>query len=116
MNILTAINVISNLIILTSVFMFIISVFGRADHPIWQTKFKAYLAKIGLCISGCGALANILTLPTPNSTEIVLNVGLSLNFAWLSLWQYSEYKKQNLEKAKKPTRKKRISASSSKKN
>jgi len=96
--------------------MFILSVFGRADHPIWQTKFKAYLAKIGLCISGCGALANILTLSTPNPTEIILNVGLSLNFAWLSLWQYSEYKKQKAKKTKKPIKRKHLAGPGLKKN
>jgi len=89
MNTLTAINAISNLIIFASTFMFIISVFGDADHPIWDAKWKAYLAKGGLCISGCGAFLNLLTLSTPNITEIVLNIGLSLNFCWLSVWQYS---------------------------
>jgi hypothetical protein len=73
--------------------MFVISVFGRADHPIWETKHKAYLAKIGLCISGCGALLNVLSLSTPSVTEIVLNIGLSLNFCWISWWQYGETKK-----------------------
>ena len=73
--------------------MFIISVFGRADHPIWETKWKAYLAKVGLCISGCGALLNMIQLSTPILSEIVLNVGLSLNFLWISLWQLHEGKK-----------------------
>jgi hypothetical protein len=93
MNILTVINAISNLIIFASTFMFIISVFGKSDHPIWDTKWKAYLAKVGLCISGCGAFLNLLTLSTPNVTEIVLNIGLSLNFCWLSLWQFYSTRK-----------------------
>jgi hypothetical protein len=96
MNILTIINLVSNIIICSSVFMFIISVFGRADHPIWETKWKAYLAKVGLCISGCGALLNIVNLSTPILSEIVLNVGLSLNFLWISLWQYHEMRKASI--------------------
>ena len=104
-NILTLINLISNTIIATSVFMFIISVFGRADHPIWDVKWKAYLAKIGLCISGCGALLNIINLSTPALTEIVLNIGLSLNFLWISIWQYSETKKAKLKHKKHSTKK-----------
>lgn len=93
MKLLTFINLVSNVIIFTSVFMFIISVFGRADHPIWETKWKAYLAKVGLCISGCGALLNVINLSTPILSEIVLNVGLSLNFLWISVWQFHEVKK-----------------------
>lgn len=84
--------------------MFVISVFGRADHPIWETKWKAYLAKIGLCISGCGALLNVFNLSTPVVTEIVLNIGLSLNFCWLSWWQYGETKKAKEGAVKKRKR------------
>lgn len=98
MTALTIINLVSNLIIFTSVFMFIISVFGRADHPIWETKWKAYLAKVGLCISGCGALLNMIHLSTPILSEIVLNVGLSLNFLWISIWQLHEVKKAKAKK------------------
>lgn len=105
MSILTFINLLSNLIISTSVFMFIISVFGRADHPIWETKWKAYLAKIGLCISGCGALLNMIHLSTPVLSEIVLNVGLSLNFLWISIWQIHETKKKLVKPLAKPTSK-----------
>lgn len=101
MNILTVINLVSNLIIFSSVFMFIISVFGRADHPIWETKWKAYLAKVGLCISGCGALLNVINLSTPILSEIVLNVGLSLNFLWISAWQFHEVKKAKEKKTVK---------------
>lgn len=81
--------------------MFIISVFGRADHPIWETKWKAYLAKVGLCISGCGALLNMINLSTPILSEIVLNVGLSLNFLWISAWQFHEAKKKKKQLAVK---------------
>lgn len=102
MNALTVINFVSNLIIFTSVFMFIISVFGRADHPIWEAKWKAYLAKVGLCISGCGALLNMINLSTPVVSEIVLNVGLSFNFLWISIWQLNEVKKIKAKKARVP--------------
>jgi len=84
--------------------LFILSVFGRSDHQIWKYKQRAYLAKIGLGISGCGALLNILTLSTPAPTEIVLNIGLSLNFCWLSLWQYTELKEAKKLAAEKKKR------------
>lgn len=88
--------------------MFVISVFGKADHVIWETKWKAYLAKVGLCISGCGALLNMLTFSTPNITEIVLNIGLSLNFAWISIWQYTEtHKSKFKEKEQRAAKRKK---------
>lgn len=105
MSTLTVINIISNAIIGTSIFLFIISVFGRADHPIWQNKYRAYLGKVGLGISGCGALLNVLTLSTPTLTEIVLNVGLSMNFCWLSWWQFEETKKDIQEKTTRSKKK-----------
>lgn len=80
--------------------MFIISVFGNSKHPIWNSAYQAYVAKIGLCISGCGALLNVLNLSTPNLTEIVLNVGLSLNFGWLSWWQYIQTQKEKQKEVK----------------
>jgi hypothetical protein len=83
--------------------LFVISVFGRPDHPIWENKYRAYLAKVGLCISSCGAILNIVSLSTPPVTEIVLNIGLSLNFCWLSWWQYAESKKS--KKSKTTTKK-----------
>ena len=96
--------------------LFIISVFGRADHPIWEHKYRAYLAKVGLGITGCGAIAAVLlSLTNPPEADILFKVaifqhiGLTLNFCWLSWWQYSESKKPK-QKApqpatiKKPTR------------
>jgi hypothetical protein len=101
MNVLTLINVATNSIIGTSIMLFIISVFGRADHPIWEHKYRAYLAKIGLGITGCGAIAAVLlSLSNPPEADILFKVaifqhiGLTLNFCWLSWWQYAEYKKQ----------------------
>ena len=102
MNLLTSINLIANTIIAVSTTLFVISVFGRADHPIWENKYRAYLAKIGLCISSCGAILNIASFSTPPVTEILLNIGLSLNFGWLSWWQYSESRKSS---SKQPTTK-----------
>jgi hypothetical protein len=80
--------------------LFIISVFGRADHPLWENKYRAYLAKVGLGITGCGAVASVLlSLTNPPESDILFkaalfqHVGLSLNFCWLSWWQFSESKK-----------------------
>lgn len=100
MDILTFVNLITNSIIGVSIMLFIISVFGRADHPIWENKYRAYLAKVGLGITGCGAVANILlSITNPPESDILFkaalfqHIGLSLNFCWLSWWQFSETQK-----------------------
>ena len=101
MNVLTLINVVTNSVIGTSIMLFIISVFGCADHPIWEHKYRAYLAKIGLGITGCGAIAAVLlSLTNPPEADILFKVsifqhiGLTLNFCWLSWWQYAESRKK----------------------
>jgi hypothetical protein len=100
MDILTFVNLITNSIIGVSIMLFIISVFGRADHPLWEHKYRAYLAKVGLGITGCGAVANILlSMTNPPESDILFkaalfqHIGLSLNFCWLSWWQFSETQK-----------------------
>ncbi len=109
-SLLTVVNVASNAIIGLAIILFIISVFGRHDHPVWEHKLKAYLCKIGLGICGCGALLNVLTFSTPPITEVVLNVGLAMNFTWLALWQHSETVKHKQQKAapKPRPRKKKV--------
>jgi hypothetical protein len=83
--------------------LFIISVFGRADHPIWEHRYRAYLAKLGLGITGCGAIAAVLlSLTNPPEADVLFKVaifqhiGLTLNFCWLSWWQFSESKKSKM--------------------
>lgn len=100
MDILTFVNLVTNSIIGVSIMLFIISVFGRADHPLWEHKYRAYLAKVGLGITGCGAVANILlSMTNPPESDILFkaalfqHIGLSLNFCWLSWWQFSETQK-----------------------
>lgn len=100
MSLFTIINIVTNSIIGMSIMLFIISVFGRADHPIWDHKYRAYLAKIGLGITGCGAVATVLlSLTHPFESDVIVkagifqHVGLALNFCWLSWWQYAETKK-----------------------
>lgn len=101
-SLLTVVNVASNAVIGMAIILFIISVFGRPDHPVWEFKLKAYLCKIGLGICGCGALLNVLTLSTPPMTEVILNVGLAMNFTWLALWQHGETVKHKQKAAPKP--------------
>lgn len=74
--------------------LFLITVFGNPHNPMWNSPFRAWLTKLGLAITSCGAILNVLTFSTPPPTEIILNCGLSLTFCRLSLWQWETIKNQ----------------------
>lgn len=105
---LTIINAIANSTLAISAIGLLIHIFGDPTNPIWNNKIKAWLAKIGLTTTICGAVANILTLSTPANTEVILNCGLSFTFFWLSWWQYEQFKikvdilKKSVTRRKKP--------------
>jgi hypothetical protein len=97
----TIINVISNCTIAFSALALLIHIFGDPDNEIWDNNIKAYLAKFGLSVTVCGAVLNVLTLSAPNRTEILLNVGMSLTFFWLSWWQWEQFKEIKAAAAKR---------------
>lgn len=108
MNIYTIINILSNCTIAFSALGLLIHIFGDPDNSIWDNKIKAWLAKFGLTVTICGAVLNVLYLSTPNQTEILLNVGMSLTFFWLSWWQWEQFQEIKKAAQRKPVRKKRI--------
>jgi len=86
------INFIANLLIFISVTLFIIAIFGSQNKMIMSINvFEKYLIKIGLTITSCGSLFNVLTLSTPNNTEILLNVGLALVFIWAAHFHFKYF-------------------------
>ena len=89
MKIETVINLISNAVIFCSVITYILLMYGKTTSGIWANKYNAILGKLGLAVTACGALLNIVTLSTPNITEVILNCGLSLTFVWIAIHQYS---------------------------
>ena len=91
MNWETVLNLLSNCTIAFSAAALLIHIFGDPENSIWDNKIKAYLAKFGLSVTSCGAILNVLSLSTPNRTEILLNVGMSLTFFWLSWWQWEQF-------------------------
>ena len=100
----TIINAIANCTTAISAVGLLIHIFGDPSNSIWDNKIKAWLAKVGLTIATCGAVSNVLTLSTPVYTEILLNVGMSLTFFWLSWWQFEQFK-YKMNELKKPTKK-----------
>lgn len=88
----TVINAVANSTLAFSALALLIHIFGDPDNSVWDNRIKAYLAKIGLSVTVCGAIANVMTLSTPPISEVVLNCGLSITFFWLSWWQWEMFK------------------------
>lgn len=85
-NLLTLLNGLANSILVVSALHLLIRVFGHPDSAIWKKPYAAALCKLATTITVCGAVSNVMTFSTPVWTEIVLNVGVSLNFLWLSFY------------------------------
>jgi hypothetical protein len=107
-------NAIANCTTAFSALGLLIHIFGDPDNEVWDNRVKAWLAKGGLSITVCGAISNALTLNNPPVTEVILNVGISITFFWLSWWQWElfkemqrKHKREEME-AKKTIRKKRV--------
>jgi hypothetical protein len=86
-----AINFIANLTVAISVTFFIIGVFGRRSQTIEKMPtWEQYFLRVALAMLASGSLLNVLTVYTPHVTEVILNVGLGLLFAWAAWfhWKY----------------------------
>ena len=85
------INLIANICIVIGMSFFIIGVFGRSSQVVDSINpLERFLLKLGLCSVTAGSLFNILTLSTPNISEVALNVGLGILFIWAAIfhWKY----------------------------
>lgn len=102
----TAINLLANSILSVSSTLLLIAIFGNPEHPVWNNPIKAWICKLGMTATCCGSILNIMTLSTPNMSEILLNCGLSATFCWLSICQWEENKRiKELTKRKKAVKK-----------
>jgi hypothetical protein len=108
MNLFTIINVITNCTTAISCIALLVHIFGDPTNPIWDNKIKAWLAKIGLTITICGAISNAVTLTTPPPTQVLLDCGISLTLCWLSWWQWELFKSK-IQSVSKPVRRKKPS-------
>ena len=92
----TIINLIANSFITLGMTFFILGVFGRKSQTVENlNKLERFLLKVALCATASGSLYNVLTLSTPNNSEIILNTGLGLLFIWAAWfhWKYFVNKK-----------------------
>jgi hypothetical protein len=86
MTLATAINAVANGILAVSALHLVFRVFGHSESAIWRRPWAAVLCKTATTITVCGALWNLLTLSSPASSEVMLNIGISLNFLWISFF------------------------------
>lgn len=85
------INLCANLVLMVSVTFFIIGVFGRRSPMIEKMPIiEQYFLRTALSMLAAGSLFNVLTVPHPHSTEVVLHTGIAMVFAWAAWfhWKY----------------------------
>ena len=82
----TLINATANGILAVSALHLVFRVFGHPESAIWQKPWAALLCKTATTVTVCGALWNLLTLSSPAASEVMLNIGISLNFVWISFF------------------------------
>jgi hypothetical protein len=82
----TAINATANGILAVSALHLVFRVFGHPESAIWRKPWAAMLCKSATTVTVCGALWNLLTLSSPASSEVLLNIGIAANFVWISFF------------------------------
>jgi hypothetical protein len=110
---ITLLNGLANSVLVVSALHLLIRVFGHPDSVIWRKPWAAILCKLATSITVCGAVSNVLTFSTPPLTELILNIGVSLNFIWLSF--YHEYDPKNTTVKRKVGARAKSAANSRKK-
>ena len=92
------INIVANMIMLISVVMFYLYLYGDNSKVVHRWNFVGHWSlKLGLIGIAVGNMYNVLSLCNPPTSELVLNVGLAIVF----LWAYMFHKKMFAEKFKK---------------
>ncbi len=87
-------NAIANLVITFSVAMFMIFVFGRSNMMQKVHWLESFIIKVGLAMLSSGSLLSLLTFSNPPISEIVVNVGLAIVFAWGAYFHFKYFVKK----------------------
>jgi hypothetical protein len=88
MQTITLLNLAANSLLICSSIHLLYKIFGSKNSRVWQKPHMAMLYKAVMGITICGAAANIITLSTPTWSEVVLNLGASGNWLFLSFYMY----------------------------
>jgi hypothetical protein len=86
MTLATLTNAVANGILATSALHLVFRVFGHPESAIWRRPWAAVLCKTATTVTVCGSIWNLLTLSSPAASEVMLNVGIALNFLWISFF------------------------------
>jgi len=97
---LVILNVVVNTILAASATHLLLKVFGHENSDIYKRPYAAVLCKLATCVTVCGSVANILVHEVPPVTECFLNVGVAMNFLWISFF-YGANKKPKRQAATK---------------
>lgn len=97
---LVLLNVTVNTVLAVSATHLLLKVFGHQDSEIYKRPYAAVLCKLATCITVCGSVANIMVHEVPPITECLLNVGVAMNFLWISFF-YGASKKPKRQAASK---------------
>lgn len=81
---LIVLNALANSVLAASAIHLWLRVFGHSDSQIYRHPYAAPLCKLATTVTICGAVANIFAHQEPPITEFVLNIGVALNYTWLS--------------------------------
>jgi len=82
----TLINATANGVLAVSALHLVFRVFGHPESALWKRPWAAVLCKAATTITVCGSIWNLLTLSSPAASEVMLNIGISLNFLWISFF------------------------------
>lgn len=90
------INLLANLTIMTSVTFFIIGVFGRRSPMIEQMPlWEQYFLRTALSALAAGAFLNVLTHQIPQTTEVILHIGIAMVFVWAAWFHWKYFVKKS---------------------
>lgn len=78
----TYLNLFANIALTLSVVAFIVLLYNSKGITNKWPLIGSYLLKISLVLMAVGGLGNCLTLSTPPSSEVILNVGTAGLFSW----------------------------------
>lgn len=82
MNFETYLNLLANVVLTLSVTAFMVLLYNSKGIVNKWPLIGSYLLRASLVLMAVGGLGNCLTLSTPASTEIILNLGTAGLFAW----------------------------------
>jgi len=71
---------------------FLIFLFGRSNSVVYKLPgYKTLALKAALAMCTAGALLNAVTVSNPAWSEVVLNTGLAILFAWAAWFHYGQF-------------------------